>query len=143
MRPLQHILASGAFGLTVYALNREPAQAISCFLAGWLLDLDHFYDWVQNFGFNTDYTYVYNRFGTNRISRPYILLHSWEPIIGFWLLYAFYSISPLISGIFLGFTFHLALDQIFNGPKKVLLYFFTYRLIHGFDGPFLIQERLR
>lgn len=140
MKPLHHTLTSGALGLAVYALNREPAQAVSCFLAGWLVDVDHFYDWIQNFGFNTDYSYVYNCFGTNRLSRAYLFLHHWESVIGFWLLYAFCSINPLITGVFLGLTLHLALDQIYNGPKKAMMYFFTYRLIHGFNNPFLSQE---
>ncbi len=143
MKPVGHIVSSGALGLAIYALKGEPAPAVSCFMAGWLVDLDHIFDWVNNLGLRRGILTllnVYNLLPTETFEESkrdvtcvYLPFHSWEPIIGFWLLYAFYPINPVITGAFLGLTLHLALDQKANRVKH-LAYFFTYRMLNRFEA---------
>ena len=142
MKPAAHIVTSGALGLTLYAIKGDIAPALSCFFAGWLIDLDHVFDYVKNLGLrrglmlilNAHDTFPGERFeeGVRDLIHIYLFLHSWELIIGFCALYLFYHIDPIITGVFLGFTLHLALDQLANRVKGPLVYFLTYRLFHRF-----------
>lgn len=142
-------MTSGALGLTVYALKGDSAPAVSCFLAGWLIDLDHVFDWVNNLGLRRGLLAlinVYNLFpyegfeeSRHRVTRIYIFLHSWELIIGFWGLCIFYPMNPVVTYIFLGFTLHLALDQKFNEIRNHLVYFLIYRMTHRFEHAALIE----
>lgn len=50
MKPVGHIVTSGVLGLAIYAVKGDAAPAVSCFLAGWLIDLDHVFDWVSSLG---------------------------------------------------------------------------------------------
>ncbi|MFQ5956254.1 MAG: hypothetical protein ACE5KK_00590 [Candidatus Brocadiales bacterium] len=141
MKPVGHVVTSGALGLAVYALRGDLSPAASCFLAGCLVDLDHVFDWVNSLGLRRGLlalANVYNNFDYEsfdeskcEMTRVYLFLHSWELIIGFWGLYTFYPIDPIITGAFLGLTLHLFLDQTFNGIKP-LAYFFTYRMSYRF-----------
>ncbi len=147
MKPVGHIVSSGALGLAIYALKGEPAPAVSCFMAGWLVDLDHIFDWVNNLGLQRGILTLLNVYNIlpmetfeeskRDITYIYLPLHSWELILGFWLLYAFYPMDPVITGAFLGFTLHLSLDQKVNEVKR-LAYFFTYRMLNRFETAALI-----
>ncbi len=144
MKPAAHIVTSGALGLTLYAIKGDIAPALSCFFAGWLIDLDHIFDYVNNLGLRRGFMLILNvhntfpgeRFeeGIRDLIHVYIFLHSWELMIGFWALYLFYPIDPIITGVFLGFTLHVALDYVYYARKlkSPLVYFLTYRLLHRF-----------
>lgn len=143
MKPAGHIASSGALALAVYALKGDPAPAVSCFFAGWLIDLDHVLDWVSNLGlrrgilalFNVYNHFDYESFDESKreVTYIYVFLHSWELIIGFWCLNILYPVNPIITYVFLGFTLHLSLDQLCNGLKTPMAYFFTYRMLHRFE----------
>ena len=147
MKPAAHIVTSGALGLTLYAMKGDIAPALSCFFAGWLIDLDHVYDYVKSLGLRRGFRLILNAHntfpgerieeGVRDISHIYLFLHSWELITGFWSVCLFYPMNPIVTGVFLGFTLHLLLDQIYHAPrlKSPLAYFLTYRVLHRFQAP--------
>lgn len=137
MYPAQHVLASGALGAVVYLISRDPKDSIASFLAGWLVDADHLLDWLKLYGLSTDLRSVYGRFSRCQVPRAYVVLHSWELVMAFGAICIFYSFDSLLVCILLGWLFHLLLDELHNRPKKILSYFFIYRLIHNFDTAFL------
>ncbi len=145
MKPVAHIVTSGALGLTLYAMKGDIAPALSCFFAGWLIDIDHAFDYVNNLGlrrglmllFNVHNTFPGESFeeGVQNLIHVYLFLHSWELIIGFWGLYLFYPMDPIVTGAFLGLTLHMALDQVSHKLMSSLAYFLTYRIFHRFQAP--------
>lgn len=142
MKPVKHAVTSGVLGLAVYAFKGDPAPAVSCLLAGCMIDLDHIFDWVNNLGlrrgirslFNVYNHFDYETFEESRrdIIYLYLPLHSWELMIGFWSLCLFYPMGPVITSAFLSLTLHLYLDQRYNRFKP-LSYFFIYRMYKRFE----------
>lgn len=135
-----HIKASGVLGLGVYAYTGEYLPSIACFLSGWLIDIDHFLDWRANFGPTLDHARVFRNFERGRLRYVYTIFHGWEYVIAVLVLYALYDLPPWATYAALGYTCHLILDQIFNRPKRSLFYFLTYRILHGFNGSFLLMR---
>ncbi len=135
MRVTSHIKVSGILGLGVYAYTGALVPSVACFLSGWLIDLDHFLDWVVNYGPTPDYNRVIYNLTRHRFRRIYLIFHSWEYFIGLFTFHILYGLPPWAFYATLGCTCHLALDQIYNGPKKPLAYFITYRLYKRFKGP--------
>lgn len=143
MKPVGHMVTSGVLGLAVYAVKGDAAPAVSCFLAGWLIDLDHVFDWVSSLGLRRGILTLANVYGHfsyesfeeshGDVSHIYVFLHSWELIIAFWCFYMFHPVNPIITCTFAGLTLHLALDQGFNRIRSPLAYFFIYRMFHRFE----------
>lgn len=135
-----HIKASGILGLGVYACTGEFIPSIACFLSGWLIDIDHFLDWVMNFGLTSDYARVASNFRRNRHRRLYVILHGWEYVVGLLTLYVAYGLPLWAAYATMGYISHLTLDQVFNGPKRPLTYFLTYRIFHKFNSSFFLMR---
>ncbi len=134
MRVTSHIKVSGILGLGVYAYTGETVSSVACFLSGWLIDLDHFLDWVMNFGPTLKHARVLSNFRMHRYRRLYVIFHGWEYFIGLFAFHILYGLPPWVFYATLGGACHLALDQIYNGPKRPLAYFITYRLYQRFKA---------
>ncbi len=140
MRVSSHVKISGVMGIGVYAYTGEPVPSAACFLGGWLFDIDHLLDWLMNYGPTLDYARVVNNFARNRHRRLYVIFHSWEYVIGLFVLHVLYGLPPWAAYATLGYVCHMTLDQIFNGPKRSLTYFLTYRIFHRFNSSFFFMR---
>ncbi len=140
MKVSSHVKFSGILGLGVYAYTGEFFPSAVCFLSGWLVDVDHFLDWLLNFGPRLDYARILNNLERTRIRRAYVIFHGWEYVIGFLAFHILYGLPPWAAYAALGYTSHLTLDQIFNGPKRYLTYFLTYRILHRFNTSYLLMR---
>lgn len=115
-------------------------------LSSIFVDIDHFLDYfITQKKIDSIRTIVrsFNSFAI--VKKNYFVLHSWELVIIFIIILAFYYNSLLIA-IFSGYIFHLGLDQIFNTQMqgkyncKNYFYFFFYRMACKFDVPQLRKE---
>lgn len=140
MKVSTHVKISGVLSLGVYACTSELVPSLACFLSGWLLDIDHFLDWVMNFGPTRNCARVVKNFEKQRLRRVYVILHGWEYVIGLFAIHILYGLPQWAAYATLGYTCHLTLDQIFNGPKRPLTYFLAYRISHKFNAFFLIMR---
>ena len=140
MRVSSHIKISGVLSLGVYAYTGGLIPSAACFLSGWLIDIDHFLDWVMNFGPTRDYTRVVNNFSQDKIRRSYLLFHAWEYVVGLLALHMLYGLPPWAAYGTLGYFSHLTLDQIFNCPSKPFFYFLTYRIFNKFNSFYLLRR---
>lgn len=132
MKVTSHIKISSVLGVGVYAYTDELLPSVACFLGGWLIDLDHFLDWGVNYGLTPDYNRVVINFARNRVRHIYVIFHGWEYFIALFTLHILYGLPPWAFYAALGGACHLALDQIYNGPKRPLAYFITFRLYKRF-----------
>ena len=126
--------AAAAAGL--YAVNPEPAPAAAVFLAGTLVDLDHFFDlWMYRKHRRPGEKFL-DVIEAHTWVNTFILLHALEYLP---LLVAMIFISPqpwLWGGVFLGYGLHLVMDMAGNRGFP-LTYFLAYRIYRRFDARWL------
>jgi len=126
MKPQYHVASSAFIAGVLYLTFKSWSMALSCFLSGIFIDIDHVYDYVKEFGFPfkvRDFvTTVYN----NGISRLTFVFHSWEILILLGIIAPFTNWDPWITGVIIGFGHHIILDKLNNG-ERLRTYSFIWR----------------
>jgi hypothetical protein len=126
-----------------YAASRSLVLAAGVALGGFLIDLDHYFDYLV---FERQYSLDPFRFvryyENSECQRTILFLHSYE-LMALLALIALLTGSRLLAGYLLGATMHLVLDVIFNGQhalrRPVHFYSFLYRRRHGFLASHLLN----
>ena len=77
MRVRTHVAASTLVSGGVYAFTGSVPMTAASFAAGWLIDCDHFLDYVIEHGLRFDYHYFFSTFGEHRYRLARIVLHGW------------------------------------------------------------------
>lgn len=131
MKVKDHIISSGIISSVFYVVTRSPAGAAGSFLAGVLLDADHFVDYYLNYGFSADLKKIHGVISEHRLPKIYILLHSFELLSIFWLFVFLIPLNIAYFAVALGSTQHIILDQICN-PVMPRAYFLSYRITNDF-----------
>lgn len=143
MKPEGHFVTALAASAGVYALTNSVEMSSACFFGGFLIDVDHYFDYVV---FDKQYNLNPFRFLRHYLeglySKVVLLLHSYE-LMALLTVSTIISPHPIIIGYLLGALMHLALDISYNGKcgikKPALFYFFTYRALNNFDAHVLIN----
>jgi len=138
MKPVSHLCVSIITGVTTFLATRDMYSSISCFLAGWLVDIDHVWDFYKNVGKDFTVKKFLKTFEDGEIKKAYLYLHSYELLFGLICLCFFSHFNYLLSFTTLGFAIHLFFDQIFN-PVKPLTYFITYRILHSYNADIIFK----
>lgn len=128
LHELIHFFVALAIAGFIYLKWRNWKLVVWVFAVGIFLDIDHLIDcYLTNGDFNV---FENSYFATSQ--KAYVLLHSWELLIPWWIWIIYskkYSLGWTISLAFVG---HLLIDQ-FSYSSQPLTYFLTYRILHGFD----------
>ncbi|MCX5781983.1 MAG: hypothetical protein NT145_04685 [Elusimicrobia bacterium] len=130
MRLTQHIAVSSIVSLGLYAWTQSFPIAISSFLAGFLLDLDHLIDYWREHPIKFDLIHFFKTCEEFRLVKVYLFLHSIELLLPLGFL-AYYSRSPWVLGFLIGFSQHMLFDHLLN-PVFPYTYSFFYRWNKGF-----------
>ncbi len=109
MRTLGHIITSAGVGLATYHRYKSAPAAVASFLAGWMIDIDHLFDYV-------------------------LPLHSYELLAVLWILLRKEHHRPYRNGITLSILTHLLLDQKCNPCRRPATYFLAHRIRQQFDA---------
>jgi hypothetical protein len=141
MRTVHHIITSAGVSLATYSRYRSRGAAIASFLAGWLIDLDHIVDYVRAHGWKLSWFHVNEAAHENYSGKLYLLLHSYELLALFFLLFRGPERQPYRVGITLSILTHLLLDQRCNPSRKPLTYFLAHRIRKRFDANELLSHR--
>lgn len=138
MKPINHFGVSVVTGVATFLITKTIMPSVACFLAGWLIDVDHIWDFYRNGcrGFSV------KRFGyamdNGEIKRACFYFHSYEFLL---ILVALCFVTPfnyVLSFTTLGFAIHLFLDQIGNSVNS-FTYFLTYRILNGFKPEIIFR----
>ncbi|HHT9144644.1 MAG TPA: hypothetical protein ACFYD4_03040 [Candidatus Wunengus sp. YC61] len=132
MKPICHLGASIITGATVFLTTKTITPSIACFLVGWLVDVDHIWDFYKNVGKDFNVKKFVNACENGEIKKAYLYFHSYELLFGLIFLCFFTHFNYLVSFTTLGFAVHLFFDQMFN-PVKPLTYFITYRILNSYN----------
>jgi hypothetical protein len=143
MRPGGHLATTVALGAAGYAVTGSAELAAGCFAGGFLIDLDHYLDYLTVEGqwrrpSPSEFLRYY--FG-HRYRRLVLPLHSWE-LVGALAALAVAWPQAALLGYLLGGLLHLALDVLVNGQellrRPLLFYSLVYRARLGFARDRLI-----
>ncbi|MBN1309144.1 MAG: hypothetical protein JXA18_14565 [Chitinispirillaceae bacterium] len=132
MKPAAHFAASAVVSASIYLSTKSVPVAGASFMCGFLIDVDHFLDYIREYGFRTDSKDFFRVFHETRFTKLVLFLHAWEWTIGLFFLAWFSGWNELILGSFVGVFHHLVLDQWANGATA-WGYFFSYRAVKGFS----------
>ena len=140
MKPISHLSVSIITGVAAFLTTKTIAPGIACFLVGWLVDVDHIWDFYKNVGKGFNVKRFVNAFENGEIKKAYLYLHSYELLFGLVFLCFFTHFNYLLSFTTLGFAIHLFSDQIFN-PVKPLSYFISYRILNNYNKDIIFKPR--
>lgn len=134
MRTLGHVIASAGIGLATYHRYKSPGAGIASFLAGWLIDVDHVFDYVRAHGWRISWFHFNEAKHEHYSGKLYLLLHSYELLALFFLLFRNPLRHPYRVGITASVLTHLLLDQKCNPSRRASTYFLTHRIRKRFDA---------
>jgi hypothetical protein len=144
MSPGGHLLTTAAACAVTAAATGSETFTAGIALGGFLIDLDHAFDYVV-FERQRDLrpgAFLRHYVG-GRLRRAVLVLHSYE-LFALLTALAWWSDALLLWGYLLGGLMHLALDLVFNGestPRSIgAFYSFGYRLAHRFDTRVLLGD---
>jgi hypothetical protein len=132
MRLYQHVIASGIISGGIYVVSGSPALAVSSCAAGFLVDVDHLFDYWKQHPLSFDIPHFFRTCNEYQLKKAYLLFHSWELLL-LAALVAYLSRSVWVVGIALGLIQHMAFDQICN-KMHPFSYFLIYRIVKQFKA---------
>ena len=142
MSPGGHLVTTvAACAVTAYATG-STALAAAVGVGGFLIDVDHFIDYVL-FERQRDLRpgAFLRYYVEGRIQRAVLVLHSYE-LFAALIALAWWTESALLSAYLTGALLHLGLDLTFNGritPYSIAAFYsFGYRLAHRFEAKALL-----
>jgi hypothetical protein len=147
MMPGGHLATAIGLGLGAYAVSGSAELAAGCFAGGFLIDVDHYLDYLvferqwRNPGPIRFLSY-YFRSKPRRLVLP---LHSFELMFLLTVVAALIQ-RPFLTGYLFGAAMHLGFDILINGDyalrRPVLFYLFAYRARRRFAADELLETRL-
>ncbi len=142
--PGGHLATAAALGGVAYAVTGSLETAAGCFAGGFLIDVDHYLDYLlfekqwRHPG-PLDFLRYYFRCSPKKLVLP---LHSAEfmtLLFGVILRHPW----PLLVGYWVGALMHLTFDVLVNGDvalkRPVVFYFFSYRASFRFAAEHLLD----
>ena len=148
MMPGGHLATSVALSGVAYATTGSVETAAGCFAGGFLIDVDHYLDYIffekqwRRPG-PVSFLRYYFSFSPRKLVLP---LHSAEFMT---VLFALILVRPwpFLVGYWIGALMHLTFDVLVNGDvglkRPVLFYFFAYRARYRFAATHLIEVKIQ
>jgi len=127
------------FSLAFYLIFKNLLGAFICFLVGILIDIDHFFDYVMDTGWNLNLKQFFHYSYGAKYEQSYLFLHAYEHLLLIVIIIVISNYNIFIIAAGVGFTQHLIFDHIFN-PVKPMAYFLTYRLKNRFSKQCLLKD---
>ncbi len=141
MNAKTHIVLSAAAGAALGSATGSPKVGVACFLAGWLVDVDHILDFTLKWG-PWEAIVRLLRMGVGKKNDPdscYLIFHGYEVSVLLLAVAAQFPHTPWLMGAALGHLFHLFLDQATNIRGFRPHYFLCYRAYHNFSAANLFR----
>lgn len=126
MKPQYHVMSSTLTAGILYGIFHSWSMALSCFLSGIFIDVDHIYDYVIEHGLPVRPRDFIEAVYTAKFERMTLFLHSWEIIFLLFIVTWQTNWNPVLVGVLIGFSHHLILDKLYTG-EGFLTYLFMWR----------------
>ena len=132
MKPQYHVASSALSAAILYMVFKSWSMALSCFLSGIFIDIDHIYDYLREFGLPFRIKDFIHAVYTAKFNRMTLFFHSWEALFLLLLTAWIMNWNPVMVGIAAGFGHHIVLDKLHTG-ERLLTYFFVWRWKRDFQ----------
>lgn len=132
MKPQYHVASSALIAGVLYLFFKSWSMALSCFISGILIDIDHIYDYVREYGMPFTVKKFFTAVYGDNIPRLTLIFHSWELVLLAGIIAWAYSGNPWLAGIFAGLGQHIVLDKLNNG-ERLRSYSFIWRWKKQFE----------
>lgn len=129
LHELIHFFVSFLIAIFVYKKYRSWKLALIVMLVGIFLDIDHIFDIILASG-NLSQITSGHYFATSQ--KAYVLLHSWELLIPWWIYIVYSKKYDLGWAVTLTFIGHLLIDQ-FSYSTHPMTYFLSFRIIVDYN----------
>ncbi len=126
MKPQYHLASSALVAGILYLIFKSWSMALSCFLSGILIDIDHIFDYMKEYGFPFRVKDFIHAVYSCNFNRMILLFHSWELLFLIAIIAWFTKWNPTITGVLIGFGHHLVLDT-FHNSRTLRSYSFIWR----------------
>ena len=136
-----HLVASTPLTAAIFLYTNSWSAAVIGALASVLVDVDHVSDYIYNRGGWYGLRDFFDTCNAARLRKTVFVFHSWEWPILYAFLFAIGVAPQWLSPVFLGVTYHFALDTATN-PVPPSFYWLTKRAMSRFDfARFYLPER--
>jgi hypothetical protein len=126
-----HIGLSLVVSFTIYAVFRSTSMAVASFVSGVLVDLDHIFDYLREYGFRINANHFFRVCHQTLFRRIVLFMHAWEWLVLLAAGAVWSRGGSVLTGVFIGLGQHLIADQFTNKIDKCG-YFLLFRLRNGF-----------
>ncbi|MFH1776436.1 MAG: hypothetical protein ABH952_02600 [Candidatus Omnitrophota bacterium] len=139
MTASRHIIISFSLGAVVGFMTKSLYAGIICFIAGFLIDLDHVIEYVIHYGWeNFTIAKFYQaceqtgkKHGTLGFQRLYLIFHSIELMFSLWII-ALFTKNIYVFAFTMGYSVHLLCDCLGNRHLYTSSYLIAVRAIKKF-----------
>jgi hypothetical protein len=133
---IHYLLAALSFAVVYFWFNSLPLALLALSI-NIFLDADHVFDFWLGSGFSLNpQKFIKETLNGSpyfeRSGKTLIPFHSWELLALFFIVTTVLNTSQVYLTFVVGFVPHLLWDQM-TFAKNPWMYFFTYRLMKGFD----------
>jgi len=132
MRASYHVAVSVAISGALLATCHSAVLSAAVVIGGVLIDVDHAAEYLFIAKKPLSLRRFFATFYEGRLERVHIFLHSWELLIVLSTVTILTGWNSFLTGLLIGMSCHLLLDQLCNRPCP-LGYFLAYRALKGFS----------
>lgn len=148
MKLSHHIIIGIVGSLPIYLFTKSPEVTFVYIVSNSFIDVDHFFDFWYDHGFNLSWKKFYKACNTAGFVHFFICLHSFEVLFLISIFLYFFRNSHFYSyilGILCGFSCHLISDILYNSGVKLKYFFMVSRYMKNFEfdkicAPTLLKE---
>lgn len=143
MGPSKHLMVSTILALLLLATTQHHFVLPVVFGAGWLVDFDHYIEFLANKGLRkwSAFQEFLDSTQFDESGRIILLFHGYEHGGLLFILYVLSEWNIVFGALFLAYSIHLVMDVVGNRHQVPLFYFFTYRFLKRFNHAQLTTQK--
>lgn len=131
MKLHHHTTSSTLIAGMLYLIFKSWELAVSCFVSGIFIDLDHFIDVIREYGWSFRIKDFFRICYTAQFERVMLICHGWEWLV-LWAAAAWLTDwNPWVTGAFIGLTQHVILD-VYQNSWDIRSYSLLWRWKNNF-----------
>ena len=132
MKFSHHVAVSTIVSSVLYVLFKSWSLTIASFLSGVFLDLDHYIDYLIEYGYPFHMKKFFHCIYEEKLKRIYLFFHSWEWSIILIIMGWMSDWNHWIVGVMIGYGHHIVLDALFNTNWPIRGYSLLWRWKNNF-----------
>ena len=134
MKSGRHIILSFGISIILFIYVKDALMMMSCFIFGFLIDIDHLFDfWILTGKGTRSKSELIETLNSSEF--VFIPLHSWELLI---VLMVFSPHHPAILGAAVGYFSHMITDLVYN-RSTIEGFSVIYRMNHKWRKEILFK----